>query len=203
MNNSTNIARKLKADWMIYLDADEFLIFNDKNMNVKKFLNNYNHADLLGINWLLFGSNNLINDPDGLILDNYTKSEFILNSHIKSFVRPNEIIMSNNPHFYHIKRKMRMYDVLNRVIQEPYSNNNIDLNCKKITAYIAHYVIQCQETFIQRKGRPTDDTGNIRTITESDLKDIHKQHNIYNNFHPKSTYAYKIKDFLAKYNCIY
>ena len=75
MNSAVPIAKSLKADWMIYLDADEFLIFNDKNMDVKQFLKNYNHAHSLGINWLMFGSNNLTEDPNGLILENYTKSD--------------------------------------------------------------------------------------------------------------------------------
>lgn len=203
MNNSINIAKKLKADWMIYLDADEFLIFNDKNMNIKNFLDKYKHADLLGINWLMFGSNNMVSDPDGLIVDNYTKSEFILDPHIKTFVRPNEITIANNPHFYHIRRKKRMYDLLNKVIPEPYYKNNINLNCKQVTAYIAHYIIQCEESFIQRKCRPTDDTGTMKNTKDNDFKDMHNHHNNYDNYHPKNAYAYNIKTFLAKYNYIY
>ena len=74
-------------------------------MNVKQFLDNFNRAHSLGINWLMFGSNNLINDPNDLMLNSYTKSEIILNQHVKSFVRPSEIIGCDNPHFYHIKNK--------------------------------------------------------------------------------------------------
>jgi hypothetical protein len=200
MNYSVTLAMKIKADWMIYLDADEFLIFNDKNMNIKNFLDNYKHAHSLAINWLMFGSNYLVNDPDGLIIDNYTKSEFMLNPHVKSFVRPNEIINSNNPHFYHIKKKIHMYDILSRRIKEPYSKNIMNFNFNQITAYIAHYVTQCEESFIQRKCRPTDDTGGIKNTIDNDIKNLHNQHNNFINYHPKNTYSDKIKNFLAKYN---
>jgi len=200
MNYSVGIAKKLKVDWMIYLDADEFIIFNDANMNVKSFLDNYNHAHSLAINWLMFGSNYLINDPDGLILENYTKSELLMNEHVKSFVRPNEIIQASNPHFYHIKKNVHMYDILSRRIKEPYAKNSMNLNFYQITAYIAHYITQCEESFIQRKCRPTDDTGGIKNTIDNNFNDLHNKHNSYDNYHPKNTYTNKIKDFLEKYN---
>jgi hypothetical protein len=203
MNYSVSVAKSLKADWMIYLDADEFLIFNNKNMNIKEFLDYYKHSHSLSINWLMFGSNHLVNDPDGLILENYTKSEFILNQHVKTFVRPNEVLKSNNPHFYHIKKKNHMYDIFNRTMHEPYAKNNINLNFNQIPLYIAHYVTQCEESFIKRKCRPTDDTGTMKNTIENNLKNMHNQHNSYNNFHPKNAYANKVKKFLEKYNYIY
>ena len=200
MNNSITVAKMLKADWMIYLDADEFLIFNDPKMNVKIFLDNYTKAHSLGINWLMFGSNYLVNDPDGLILENYTKSELVINEHVKSFVRPNEIITATNPHFYHINKKEHMCDIFSRKIKEPYAKNIINLNFNQVTAYIAHYVTQCEESFIQRKCRPTDDTGGIKNTIDDNFKDLHNLHNNYNNYYPKNTYVENIKNFLAKYN---
>jgi hypothetical protein len=92
MTKAAKIARLLKMDWMIYLDADEFIILNENFIGIKHLLSVYNHADSLGINWLMFGSNNLEKDPDGLILENYTKSDSSLNEHLKSFTRPKKII---------------------------------------------------------------------------------------------------------------
>jgi hypothetical protein len=203
MNFSVSIAKSLKADWMIYLDADEFLIFNNKNMNIKLFLDNYKHAHSLSVNWLMFGSNNLIKEPDGLILENYTKSDFLLNPHVKTFVRPDEVLKSDNPHFYHVKRNLRMYDLFHRKMQQPYLKNKLDLNFNQIPLYIAHYVTQCEESFIKRKCRPTDDTGTMKNTIENNLKNIHTQHNNYDNFHPKNAYADSVKKFLAKYDYTY
>lgn len=58
--NAHKIAVTKKYDWMLYLDSDEFLILNKHN-KVRNFLNMYNNYDQVGINWLMFGSNNLNN----------------------------------------------------------------------------------------------------------------------------------------------
>jgi hypothetical protein len=103
MNYAFQIAKKNNLDWFIYLDADEFLIFNNLFKGVKHFLHTYSIADSIGVNWLMFGSNNLIDEPSGLILENYTKSSMKLDKHVKSFVRTNQTRYSDNPHYYHIK----------------------------------------------------------------------------------------------------
>lgn len=203
MNLSVSMAKSLKADWMLYLDADEFLILNDKNMKVKQLLEIYNHAHSLGINWLMFGSNNLIEDPNGLILENYTKSEFVLNEHVKSFVRPNEVLRATNPHFFNIKNKSRMFGVNKKRIYEPYAKNKLNCGFNKVLAYIAHYVTQSEESYRNRKCRPTDDTGNMRHVANYNVTQIHKNHNKYDNFYPKNVYAKRVHDFLLERNYTY
>jgi hypothetical protein len=198
MNLSVSMAKVLKADWMIYLDADEFLILNNKNMNVKQLLDLYNCAHSLGINWLMFGSNNLEKDPDGLILENYTKSEFILNEHVKSFVRPNEVLRANNPHFFNIKKKLRMVGINKKRIMPPYAKHEINCGFNKVLAYIAHYVNQSEESYHNRKCRPTDDTGTMRHASNYNVTEIHKNYNNFDNFYPKNAYAEKVKTFLLK-----
>jgi hypothetical protein len=93
-----------------------------------------------------------------------------------------------------------MYDIFCRRIKQPYAKNSINLNFNQITAYLANYVTQCEESFIRRKCRPTDDTGGIKNTIDNNLKDLHNLHNNYNNYHPKNTYVEKIKSFLEKYN---
>lgn len=200
MNYAASIAKSINADWMIYLDADEFLIINNKNMNVTQLLSKYKHADSLGINWLMFGSNNLKKDPDGLILENYTKSTLLLNNHVKTFVRPNEILKSNNPHFYIIKHKSRMYGINNKQLGKPYAKNDIAVPYSNVLAYIAHYSMQSEETYYNRKCRPTDDTGKMRHGADYDLTQIHNRFNNSENLYPKNTYAQRIKSFLSNYN---
>jgi hypothetical protein len=200
MNLSVSLAKTLKADWMIYLDADEFLILNDKNMNVNQLLENYNFAHSIGVNWLMFGSNNLEKDPNGLILENYTKSEFILNEHVKSFVRPNEVLSANNPHFFNVKNKLRMFSVNKKRMNKPYAKNRINCGFNKVSAYIAHYATQSEETFRKRKCRPTDDTGTMKHAIDYDVTQIHTTGNEYDNFFPKNAYAEKVRLFLLKRN---
>jgi hypothetical protein len=213
MNKASEIAKMLEMDWMIYLDADEFIILN-KFKNVKDVLSIYNHADSLGVNWLFFGSNYLEKDPDGLILENYTRSDLFLNDHLKSFVRPVKIICQGNPHFYHIKDRTRYFGIHGGNIKNFYNNNNTIINNNsfhesyhsnvyhieyyKAPIYIAHYVNQSEETFTKRKiDLPRDDNGENRQF--KNIMEIHNQFNTIENNDPKNKYAENIKTFLKKY----
>jgi hypothetical protein len=198
MKVASNIGKKYNVDWMLYLDCDEFLILNKQFIGVKHFLNNYNFAHSLGVNWLMFGSNNLVKDPDSLILENYTKSELILDKHVKTFVRPNEVLGVSNPHYYIIKNKLKRYGINNKILSGNAAFNPVTFIFYKSPAYIAHYVTQSEETYIKRKGLlPADDTGIMRNVNTSNVKYIHNMYNEGENLQPKTRYAEKINQFLA------
>ena len=197
MNAALNIAKQMNADWFIYLDADEFIILNNNVIGIKDLLNRYTFADSLALNWLMFGSNNLKTDPNGLILENYTKSELILDQHVKSFVRPFQATHSNNPHFYHIKNKARMY-ALNNNLMEPYNFNTKTVEYYKTPAFIAHYVNQSEESYIDRKIKlPRDDTGLNRE--QIDAGNLHSMYNSFENTFPKLKYSKNVLRFLKQY----
>jgi hypothetical protein len=198
MSKAAKIAQLLKMDWMIYLDADEFIILNKKFIGIKHLLSVYNHADSLGLNWLMFGSNNLEKDPDGLILENYTKSDSSLNEHLKSFTRPKKIINVSNPHYYNIKDRFRYFTVDNQNLQGIYHSSKPNISHLNVPAYIGHYVNQSEETYIKRKvNLPRDDNGEKRH--QENIKNIHNQFNSIENSYPKNKYAIKIKIFLKQY----
>lgn len=197
MNNAIKMAQLLNVDWFIYLDADEFIILNNEFIGIKHLLNKYNFADSLALNWLMFGSNNLIKDPEGLILGNYTKSEIILDKHVKTFVRPFEAVDTSCPHFYNIRNKNRMC-ALNGFLDgsEKYCFNTWATEYNKAPAFIAHYVYQSEESYNRRKiARPSDDTGTNRSNLGSH---IHELHNNYDNLYPKFKYAAAVRNFLLK-----
>jgi hypothetical protein len=193
MNVAAKIAKQLNVDWLIYLDADEFLILSNQFIGVKHFLNHYNNAHSLAVNWLLFGSNNHVKDPEGLILENYTKSETILDKHVKSFVRPGEVIKAVNPHYYLIQNPNRMFG-MNKRLKESFQFNNININYSIAPAYIAHYAHQSEESYLRRKvNLPTDDTGIFRN---NDVANIHNNSNSHENLFPKNKYSEIVKKFL-------
>ena len=197
MNRAVNIAKNMNLDWFIYIDADEFLILNRFFKGVKHFLNSYSYADSVGVNWLMFGSNNLIEDPpSGLILENYNKSAKNLDQHVKSFVRPEAIINCMNPHFYNMRDSSKMLGIDFKQMQQPlYCFNNINLPFYKATAYIAHYVFQSEETYKRRKINLKGDDGKTRTDMG---KDIHNHYNDIINLQPRK-YIKQIKQFLQCY----
>jgi hypothetical protein len=198
MNKAIIMARKLNVDWFIYLDADEFIILNNNFKGIKALLNKYKDAESLALNWLMFGTNNLVKDPEGLILDNYTKSELILDKQVKSFVRPFAAVNAINPHYYVVQNKSRMF-ALNRILDgsEPYSFNTCNVPYHQMSAFIAHYLYQSEETYIKRKvNLPADDSGHNR---ENIIDKIHHLHNGYENMYPKLKYAENVNKFLQQY----
>jgi hypothetical protein len=196
MNKAINIAVKMNYDWFIYLDADEFLIINKFFKGVKHLLNSYSYGDSLGINWVMFGSNNLVEEPNGLILENYTRSNLYIDQHVKSFVRPNEVKFSDNPHYYHIRDPSRMLGIDYRRINFPQCCNNLKIPYYRAPVYIAHYVYQSEETYRKRKIDLKGDDGCVR----QDIgKEIHKYYNNIINLQPQK-YVSQIKEFLNYYD---
>lgn len=199
MMNAASIANFYKADWFLYLDADEFLILNRFN-GVKQMLSYYNLADSVSINWLLFGSNNHIKDPEGTILENYTKSDLILDKHVKTFVRPSQIINAYNPHFYDMKNKKKMYSIFGKIMNPPeFCFNDIQLPYFDSPAYIAHYMYQSEETYTNRKiNLPRDDINEFRDKDPN----IHDKHNEFMNEGPKNKYSENVNKFLEEKNIL-
>jgi len=198
MNDAINISKRLDMDWFIYLDADEFLILNKMFKGIKHFLDTYSYADSIGVNWLMFGTNHLINEPSGLILENYNKSSRTLDQHVKSFVRPSEVICSDNPHYYKMRNPYKMLGLTFNIMRNPQCFNKLLINMPyyRSTAYIAHYVYQSEETYIERKINTIGDNG----IRRANLgKEIHKHYNDVENLQPQK-YIKQIKDFLQYYN---
>jgi hypothetical protein len=195
MMRAAKAAQLLGADWMIYLDADEFIILNYFK-TIKALLYEFHFADQLGVNWVYFGTNNHIKEPEGLILDNYTRSDGTLDQHVKSFVRPSQIVSATNPHFYNIRNKARNVTI-NKRFQPPGPFNHCNLEYSKVFAYIAHYVFQSEETYTRRKvNLPTDDVGIFRSKDPA----IHQKHNSIENLLPKERYSLRVRKLLAQYD---
>ena len=147
----------------------------------------------------MFGTNHLLKEPNGLIIENYTKSEENLDKHVKSFVRPFEIKNANNPHYYNIRNSNKMYNIDGKKMNIPFCFHKSSLSFHNAPAYIAHYIYQSEETYIKRKIQvPRDDTGTIRTRNNSN---IHDYYNNINNEEPKQKYSHNIRLFLKQYEC--
>jgi hypothetical protein len=192
MRRAAEIAANMRADWFIYLDADEFIILNNFN-GVKALLNKYYFADSLALNWLMFGTNNHITEPEGLILENYTRSDAWFNQHVKTFVRPSQVSVAGptNPHSYPIVNPERMFAVTGESMANKVFNPT-RRSFLRSPAFIAHYIYQSEETYKQRKiSLPSDDTGTFRAIDA----DVHAKHNERDTFIPRK-YAEGVRQFI-------
>lgn len=191
MRYAVNIAKQLGVDWMLYLDADEFLVLNCY-MGVRDLLGSYNFAHSLGINWLIFGSSYHKKEPSGLLVENYTKSAQTIDQHVKTFVRPKYVTSVTNPHFFNVVFPNKMFSMnMKNIANTPF--NIWPLDYKQVPAFIAHYINQSEETYRNRKLKlPRDDLLGNRTI---DLN-MHKQYNDVDNFLVRDKYAERIRHFL-------
>ena len=193
MLKASKIATVAGADWMLYLDADEYLILNTFH-SVKNMLQYYLFADSIAINWLMFGTNFHKKEPThGLLIENYTKSDLKLNKHVKTFVRPSQVLNAITPHFFVIADPLRMISINMKEMRHSKSFNEWNIEYDKCAAFIAHYVYQSEESYINRKIKlPRDDNSQFRQIET----DIHEKHNLVENLLVKDKYANLIKNLL-------
>jgi len=174
-------ARRNKYMWMLYLDCDEFLILNndaDLNLFLKKY--DVRKYAQIGINWLMFGTNDLLDTPAGTIIENYTKCDAQLDRHIKSFLCPYYSISSiPNPHVFILPDMSRSVGVDRKQLDRPtpwWRPTSDDY--RTVDAYIAHYTFQSYSRYIERKILlPTDDTNTFRDrIPPDELHRLYNQH---------------------------
>jgi len=200
MNLAVTIAKQNQCDWMLYLDADEFLILNSF-VGVKRMLNRFSHAHSLSVNWLMFGTSHHVNEPQGGILENYTKSQQKPDQHVKSFVRPNEVKNAINPHWFNVYNPNKMFTITNKIMPNTpnigYAFNPCDAEYNKMHAYVAHYIYQSEETYMKRKILLEADDGTGHRQRDPT---IHDRYNDVDNNDPKNKYARNVRDFLNKFS---
>ena len=192
MTRAVQISQQNNVSWMLYLDADEFLLLNQFN-TVKEFLNVFKIADAIGVNWLMFGTSGHKTQPPGLLTENFIRSDKIINQHIKSFVRPEKVLLpAINPHFFNMINSNRYFAASgNKMTQGPF--NPVPKIFTKVMAYVAHYYTQSEEEHLRRKSRIMDDgtSGKVNMYPE-----IHLVHNEVLNNQLQYKYSGKIKAYL-------
>lgn len=197
MKNAVTMSVTQNVSWMLYLDADEFLVLN-KTTNVKEYLRAFKQADSIGINWLMFGSSGFVNQPQGLLTENFVRSEIRLNQHVKSFVRPYTVKSISTPHSYIITHPNRCYSG-NKTKMNMASFNFQPLPFINSAAYIAHYYIQSEEEHMRRKNRQMDDGTGIKTGLCPVVKTIY---NNVANTQLKNKYSKGIKELLKTHDIV-
>ena len=140
---------KNECDAMAFIDGDEFIFSPDKNLpeELSKFFES--GASALGVYWMIYGSSGHFEEPDGLIIENFTrhaKADFHENRHIKTILRGGE--HANILHSHLFQTKNGTFDERQRFIDKPFmseytpSMENFRLN---------HYLLQSYEYFQNKK----------------------------------------------------
>lgn len=96
-----------KYKYIFLFDADEFLVadelFSGKTIYqiINEIFSSQKRIACLGINWLIFGSNGLVDDPEDGVINSFTRcanDDFEWNQLVKSCVDPSKIVGWVDPH---------------------------------------------------------------------------------------------------------
>ncbi len=142
-----------EVDWMAFIDGDEFL-FPTSADTMEEALKEFSDKKLsaIGVYWSNFGSNGYIEEPKGLIIENYkyrAADGYHNNRHIKSMVRGGlgESVSAADPHLF--RTPLRTYDENMRPIT--YGWTDYEPTYEKFR--INHYATQSRSFFVNFKSR--------------------------------------------------
>ena len=150
-----------EVDWMAFIDGDEFL-YPTSGGELTTYLEEYSYLKIsaLGVYWSCFGSSGHIEEPEGLILENYRyrgELNMPLNRHIKSIVLGRQgslVAVGPTPHIF--KTPLGTYDEQSRPVTAWQANHHPSHEKFRIN----HYITQSRrfyENFKRGAGTATDD----------------------------------------------
>ena len=94
---------KFECRYMAFIDQDEFIFPKSKSTITEiadEVLSLNPNAAALGVNWILYGSNNLEKaDYNVGVLDRFTARDVNVNKHIKTISNPRMVNFFPNPHY--------------------------------------------------------------------------------------------------------
>lgn len=104
---------KAQTDWILFIDADEFLFFNNGSLHsMLESIDKDDTVGAIGINWRIFGSSGLAFPDDRLVIERFTKTSergFVMNNHLKSFLRVKDAGPHIDMHLSDINDKRAIY----------------------------------------------------------------------------------------------
>lgn len=162
MRRSIEYAMEKGYDWIIHLDADEYLYLG-KNVRLGEGFILPSHAICVLFPWVMFGSNNIDKlEPKGSCLEPFVMCAHKTHHCVKSFARVDAIENVRSPHEYTYKQVQTHQNTffapdrpLHRFSAfQPKQVRNVDGD----QCFIAHYRWQSWDIFCHRKGRIRDDT---------------------------------------------
>lgn len=140
-----------QVDWMAFIDGDEFL-FPTRHATLQEALQPFREQPVsaVGVHWVCYGSSGHLDEPDGLVLENFTRhsgAEFAANRHLKSIVRGGEPgVVPNGSHVFPTPRGT--VDDIGRPVT---SGLMLDHEPSYAALRINHYVTQSWQFFSEFK----------------------------------------------------
>lgn len=94
-------------EWVIFLDADEFIVLN-KHSSVPAFLDEHKNHTAISLKWLIFGHNGLFDEPTRLITSSLNRRMSTPSTEVKTFTHTAAISNITYPHYCNLKYGSRI-----------------------------------------------------------------------------------------------
>ena len=161
--------------WLIVVDGDEYILpIKNEYKSIRDFLNYYDDAQAIGINWIFFKSSFHEKIQEGFLIDKYRYSQGVQNQHIKTICKP-EFTTFFHIHNCDIIDQSKYIDPKRNIISGPWNDNyTIDI------IRINHYWGRSAEEVIEKYNRGNADGDNRINIPQN----IHEDNNIIDNILP-------------------
>ena len=159
---------KHDTEWLIVVDGDEYILpKKDNHFSIRDFLNEYEDAHAIGINWVMFGSSYYNEKQNGYLVDKYRFCENKQNHHIKTIFKPRFAYeYKHDPHHLNVHNPSKYIDSKRNIISNtlPFNNNyTIDI------IQINHYSIRSIEDQSEKIKRGFPDQINANYIPSKHL----------------------------------
>lgn len=150
------------ADYVMYIDCDEYVAVNDKYGNISQFLEEFEtKCDNIGViymNWKLFTANKHFFWSPKPVVERFTElypKAIPCDKHIKSIVKSTCRCYFRTPHNANPANRLFAYDTLGRKVGfSPFQDIRDDY-----PVYLNHYVTKSVQEYVYRKyGQGTADS---------------------------------------------
>lgn len=168
---------RMETKYLGFIDLDEYVIPMVKENLVDtldEIMSLNEHSAGVAVNWRMYGSNDFVKKPDGLVTENYlyrATDDFKPNEHIKTISNPRMIDKMNHCHFPIYIEGMYNINEDGEPVFGPFNPNCL---CRKIR--INHYFTKSKEEYIAKMNRGKADALDKRSIEEFDF---HNKNDIY------------------------
>lgn len=133
------------ADWIAFLDADEFL-YGTTEDSLVDILDQYREHPAVAVNWLMFATSGHIARPDGGCIANFTRCQPGGNKHVKLVVNPRRTVVFNSGHDAQYLGGALAVNEQHREVRGPHS---LPPSIERLR--INHYWTKSVEEFFTRK----------------------------------------------------
>lgn len=162
-----------ETKWLAVIDSDEFL-FCPSGEALTSFLESYEDYGGVCANWLMFGTSNIENIPEGYLMIELLTScslpNYERNIRVKSIVQPKHVYKVKNSHSFYYKKG---YFAVNANLKPVRDMSASEIIHDKIR--INHYWTRTEEYFLEKKCI----SRNARRNFENEAN-LRKRANLYN-----------------------